>query len=107
MQQSMATDGINGTTNEQRAIISDIEKLKKIAEILETVGQVVLPTVVNSQANTQKSAVSTSISSTGTGESVKILPKGLKLLQHHASIATNVDEASAVAPESVPPSSIN
>lgn len=88
----------NNNNNQQRAIIGEIEKIKKIAEILETV---VLPTIVDSQVNAQKqnqihqgngAAITSS-------EPIKILPKGLKLLQHHSSITSNVDDGPQITIE--------
>lgn len=75
------TDSNNTGTN-PRALIGEIEKIKKIAEILETI---VLPTIVNSQANEQKlNQNNRGTAANSGGESIKILPKGFnKLLQHH------------------------
>lgn len=85
----------NGTgSGGQRTVISDIEKLKKIAQILETVGQAVLPAVVDgplSEANSIKSNVQS--------EPAKILPK---ILQHH-SLVSNLNEATQVQPQPVAP----
>lgn len=66
------TDSNTNGTN-PRAVVGEIEKIKRIAEILENI---VLPTIVNSQAN--------GTATNSGGESIKILPKGFnKLLQHH------------------------
>lgn len=75
------TDSNNNGTN-SRAVIGEIEKIKKIAELLETI---VLPTIVNSQANEQKPNQNNhGTAANSGGESIKILPKGFnKLLQHH------------------------
>lgn len=40
----------NGNGQKQKGIISDIEKLKKIGEILQTVGEKVIPVIINSKA---------------------------------------------------------
>lgn len=56
-----------------RGVISDIAKLKKIGEILETVGETVIPALVESQ--TQKSLLSAV-----TGDSQAKQPFGLKLI---------------------------
>lgn len=75
------TDSNKNGTN-PRAVIGEIEKIKKIADILETI---VLPTIVNGLTNEQKQNQNNHGSApNGGGESIKILPKGFnKLLQHH------------------------
>lgn len=88
----------NGTGGSQRTVISDIEKLKKIAQILETVGQAVLPSVVDGQVNAQN-AETNSVKASASSEPVKILPKGLKLLQHHNSLASNLNDQPPSAPD--------
>lgn len=98
----------------QRGVVSDIEKLKKIAKILETVGQAVLPAVVDGQINAQKSAgingnaayggsglaaVAGQSSSAGNvvagiaPEPGNVFPKGFKRLQqqHHNTLTPNND----------------
>lgn len=87
-------DGQN-TTAGQRTVVSDIDKLKKIAQILETVGQALLPTVVDGQVNAQN-AESNSVKATVSSEPVKILPTGLKLLQHHSALASNLNDSPPV-----------
>lgn len=82
---------------EQRAIVGEIEKIKKIAEILETV---VLPTIVDSQTSNgqkqnQNNHGSVTVNS-GASDPIKILPKGLKLLQHHNAITSNIDDGQPV-----------
>lgn len=56
-----------------RGVISDIAKLKKIGEILETVGETVIPALVESQ--TQKSLLAAV-----TGDSQAKQPFGFKLI---------------------------
>lgn len=75
------TDSNNNGTN-SRTVFGEIEKIKKIAEILESI---VLPTIVNSQANEQKQNQNQhGAAANNNGESIKILPKGFnKILQHH------------------------
>lgn len=88
-------DKMNGTiASGQRGVISDIEKLKKIAQILETVGQAILPAVVEGQTSAQKQVQSAggSVANSGSIEPGNILPKGLKLLQHHSAIASNLND---------------
>lgn len=83
------SDGEGG--NSQRAALGEIEKIKKIAEILETI---VLPTIVDSQ-NAQKSAQNKAAatgSASVSSDSIKYLPNRLKLLQHHGSIGVPVDD---------------
>lgn len=84
------SDGDNDEKgNSQRAALGEIEKIKKIAEILETV---VLPTIVNRQNAQEKSqgkGVDCSVS-----DPIKILPKGFKLLQHHGAITSSIDDGS-------------
>lgn len=75
------TDSNNNSTN-PRAVVGEIEKIKKIAEILENI---ILPTIVNSQNNEQKQNQNNhGTAANSGGESLKIIPKGFnKLLQHH------------------------
>lgn len=81
----------DGTSNGQRTVVGDIEKLKKIAQILETVAKTVLPVAVDGQANAANSENSAKASVSS--EPGKIMPKGLKLLQHHNSLASNLNNA--------------
>lgn len=86
--------------NEPHALLGDIEKLKKVAEILETIGQAVLPTVVDEatspNAVVQQSNGETMPTKTNVGdEHVNFLPKTLKILQHHNAITSNLEEAIA------------
>lgn len=81
------SDGDNGIS--QRAALGEIEKIKKIAEILETV---VLPTIVNRQ-NAQDQSQSKGAESPSS-DPIKILPKGFKLLQHHNAITSGMDDGS-------------
>lgn len=91
MQTKDTQNPIDGTTNGQRTVVGDIEKLKKIAQILETVAQTVLPVAVDGQANAVNSENSAKASVSS--EPGKILPKGLKLLQHHNTLASNLNDA--------------
>lgn len=88
-------DTMGDGDNSQRAIIGEIDKIKKIAEILETV---VLPTIVDSQTNGQKQNQNNHgvVNSNSATDPIKILPKGLKLLQHHNAITSNVDDGQTV-----------
>lgn len=90
-------DGDNG--NSQRAALGEIQKIKKIAEILETI---VLPPIVDSvQKSAQNKGASGSIASP---DPIKIIPKGLKLLQHHA-IASGVDDGQSTINQKLNPQS--
>lgn len=69
---------------QQRAVLGDIDKLKKVAEILETIGQAVIPVVIDSQASIQPSETAAS----------SHFPKGIKFLQdkrHQMSESSNDD----------------
>lgn len=80
----------NNNGNSQRAALGEIDKIKKIVEILETI---VVPTIVdrqNAQEQYQKKGADPSATSS---DPIKILPKGFKLLQHH-TITSNVDDGS-------------
>lgn len=63
-----------------RGVIGDIEKLKKVAEILETVGQAVIPAIIESTLNSEKSVPAGA-------EALKRPAKGLLLV--HSAIAHN------------------
>lgn len=90
------SDGDGGNMS-QRAALGEIDKIKKIVEILETV---VVPTIVDSQ-NAQKAAQSKA-SATGTAsvssDPIKIFPNRLRYLQqqHHASAGTTVDDGNPI-----------
>lgn len=71
-----------------RGVIGDIEKLKKVAEILETVGQAVLPAIIDSQVNAQKAIQTPS-------EPPKGIPKGFHLLHNVAIAQQNNDDGLA------------
>lgn len=87
-------DGDNG--NSQRAAMGEIEKVRKVVEILESV---VLPTIVDSQnAQNKPSGSSAAVSS----DPIKIIPKGLKLLQHHSAITTSIDDGAPMAADQKP-----
>lgn len=76
---------LDGQPLQQRTVLSDIDKLKKIAQILETVGQAVIPAVVDSQTNAQKSE-------TASTDAGKYIPKTIKLFQsHHTNDANDND----------------
>lgn len=74
------------TAGNGRGVIGDIEKLKKIAEILQTVGQAVIPAIIESTVNGDKG------SSNG-GDSQKRPGKGLFLV--HSAIAHNGNDDEA------------
>lgn len=86
------SDG-DGGNNSQRAALGEIDKIKKIVEILETV---VVPTIVDSQ-NAQKAAQGKA-SATGTAsvssDPIKIFPNRLRYLQqqHHAAAGATLDD---------------
>lgn len=85
------------TAGGQRTVVSDIEKLKKIAQILEAVGQAILPAVVDGQVQ-----VNAQNSDTNSAKVNVLPPKGLKLLQHHSSLASNLNDAPPIkSPTSV------
>lgn len=81
------SDGDGG--NSQRAAMGEIEKIKKIAEILETI---VLPTIVNRQNAQEQAQNKGAESSASAADPIKILPKGFKLLQHHNPIVSTADD---------------
>lgn len=94
------TDEINKIQSEndnpqtgQRTVVSDIEKLKKIAQILETVGQAVIPAVVDGQINAQKSTGNSGAGLTAQSTGLKILQQ-----QHHGAIGSNNEANAAPAP---------
>lgn len=72
----------NSDTDATRGVIGDIQKLKKIGELLETVGEKVIPALVEVQ--TQKSLISSAASSVVAGATSDTQTKGpfagLKLL---------------------------
>ncbi|XP_031619488.1 uncharacterized protein LOC116338412 isoform X1 [Contarinia nasturtii] len=86
-------DTVSDGGNSQRAAIGEIENIKKIVEILEKIVGDVVPTIVDRQ-NAQEQAQRNRGASDSSSDPIKILPKGLKLLQHHA-LAANVDENNA------------
>lgn len=79
-------DSVNGGGNSQRAIIGEIETIKKIADILETV---ILPAIVDSGTKAGQTHAVASGSASVSSDPIKILPKGLKLLQHHSAIGVD------------------
>lgn len=70
------SDAGGASVDAPRGVIGDIEKLKKIGEILETVGEKVIPALV--EAQTQKSLISSAASTSDT--QAKGPFAGLKLL---------------------------
>lgn len=99
----------NGDTSESNAgqqthaAGGEIDKIRKIVEILETV---VLPIVVDSQNKDQKpnplkAAGPVSVASVASvaSDPIKILPKGLRLLQHHSGLISDFDEGPQIAIE--------
>lgn len=89
---SLNVGGLAVDANSPQAILGKIGTVKQIAEILEqVVGEIVLPVVVDSQ---QKSSNANETGSTVTASatnSIKYHPKGLKLLQHHSAITSNIE----------------
>lgn len=76
-EESAASDGPIAST---KTVISDIEKLRKIAEIIATVGEAVIPAVVNEQNNAKSSQASAN-------EPTKSFPKNLHLINHHEAVS--------------------
>lgn len=106
---SKLTNGDSGTGEsnagqQTHAATGEIDKIRKIVEILETV---VLPIVVDSQNKDQKPnplkaagpiAVASSVASVAS-DPIKIIPKGLRLLQHHSGLLSDFDEGPQIAIE--------
>lgn len=78
--------------NSQRAALGEIAKIKQIAEILENI---VLPTIVDTAQAAGSPADHQS-------DPIKIIPKGLKLLQHHSAITSNIDDGNQAATNQKP-----
>lgn len=96
------SDGDNNGKS-QRAVLGEIDTVKKIIEILESV---VVPTIVD-RANAQKQySEKSSDPSAASSDPIKILPKGFKLLQHHAITTSNVDDGSPATTNQKPESTI-
>lgn len=78
--------------NKQRAVLGEIDTIKKIIDILETV---VVPTIVDSQnaAKSSQNKATATGSASVSSDAIKILPKGFKLLQHHGIIADDGQSA--------------
>lgn len=85
------SDGGDGG-NKQRAVLGEIDTIKKIIDILETV---VVPTIVDSQnaAKSSQNKATATGSASISSDPIKILPKGFKLLQHHSIIADDGQSA--------------
>lgn len=83
--------------NKQRAVLGEIDTIKKIIDILETV---VVPTIVDSQnaAKSSQNKATATGSASVSSDPIKILPKGLKLLQHHSIIADDGQSANNQIP---------
>lgn len=88
--------GENNAGQQTHAVGGEIDKIRKIVEILETV---VLPIVVDSQNKDQKPnplkgagpAAVASVASVAS-DPIKIIPKGLRLLQHHSGLIPDFDD---------------
>lgn len=85
------SDGGDGG-NKQRAVLGEIDTIKKIIDILETV---VVPTIVDSQnaAKSSQNKATATGSASVSSDPIKILPKGFKLLQHHSIITDDGQSA--------------
>lgn len=90
------SDGGDGG-NKQRAVLGEIDTIKKIIDILETV---VVPTIVDSQnaAKSSQNKATATGSASVSSDPIKILPKGFKLLQHHSIIADDGQSANNQKP---------
>lgn len=90
------SDGGDGG-NKQRAVLGEIDTIKKIIDILETV---VVPTIVDSQnaAKSSQNKATATGSASISSDPIKILPKGFKLLQHHSIIADDGQSANNQKP---------
>lgn len=73
------------------AVIGDVEKLIKVAQILETVGQAVIPAIIEGAINVEKPAA-TALSPPN--DPVRSLPKGFHFL-HSTQAQPNDEESSA------------
>lgn len=81
--------------NSPHAALGEIDKIKKIIEILENI---VVPTIVNRQnAEEQHQKVNNADPSPTSSDPINILPKGFKLLQHHSITSDDGSPAAAVA----------
>lgn len=87
---TVSGDGDGG--NRQRAVLGEIDTIKKIIDILETV---IVPTIVDSQnaAKSNQNKASATGSASISSDPIKILPKGFKLLQHHSIITDDGQSA--------------
>lgn len=94
---TVSGDSVGDNGNKQRAVIGEIDTIKKIVEVLETVIGDIVPTIIdrqNAQEQNQKNrgTTGTESASVTASDPIKIIPKGLKLLQHHTITASNVDD---------------
>lgn len=96
------TDDGNNGGHQTNAATGEIDKIRKIVELLETV---VLPIVVDGQQNGPKSgqklspAASIASVTAVASEPIKIIPKGLRLLQHHSGIISDIEDGPQIAIE--------
>lgn len=89
----------NNRGQQTNAATGEIDKIRKIVELLETV---VLPIVVDGQkSNPVKVSPAASIASVTAvaSEPIKIIPKGLRLLQHHSGIISDIDDGPQITIE--------
>lgn len=68
-----------------RAIIGDIEKIKKVANLLEAVGGAIIPVISETIVNSVNSERSVSANAAEPSTAAKVIPRGLHFL--HAAIA--------------------
>lgn len=95
-----AHDGDGKSGQQTNAATGEIDKVRKIVELLQTV---VLPIVVDKEQNAkpappkigQPAAVVASVAS----DPIKILPKGLRLLQHHTGHISDFDDGPQITIE--------
>lgn len=72
-----------------RAVIGDIEKIKKVATLLEAVGEAVIPVISETIVNSEKAVIPAAIVEPGSAG--KVLPRGLQLL--HSAISGGPNDA--------------
>lgn len=87
-------DGSSKSGQQTNAATGEIDKIRKIVELLETV---VLPIVVDKEQNAQKPAppkIGQPVAAVASvaSDPIKILPKGLRLLQHHSGLISDLED---------------
>lgn len=79
-------------TGSGRAVLGDIDKIKKVAALLEAVGEAVIPVIIETTVNSDKPAPLSGEPSTAS----KVIPRGLHLL--HSAITQQSNTANDVEP---------